>query len=68
MIEQVLAMGPFEPGRIVSVPLHLWPTYRAVNGLKENGISPLGNLYVKRNADEQRIKVDYLTARQEVTA
>ena len=40
--------GPPIPGRVISLPWYLYPTYMAMYNLVPNGASPLGNIYVKR--------------------
>jgi hypothetical protein len=35
-------------GRIIPIPLYLYPTYMAMHRLTPKGASPLGNVYVKR--------------------
>ena len=41
------------PGRIISIPWYLYPTYMAMHSLVPTGASPLGNVYVKRSAAEE---------------
>jgi hypothetical protein len=53
---RLAALPPFEPGRIITVPLGLWPAYQAKYGLVPNGVSALGNLKVKRESHAQEMK------------
>jgi hypothetical protein len=45
-----LALPAHVPGRIISVPLDLWPEYFQLNQLEPNGMKASGVLLVRRTA------------------
>ncbi len=48
-LQQLAAtLPPPVPGRIISIPWYLYPTYMSMHKLIPAGASPLGNVYVKR--------------------
>lgn len=46
--QRLARLPEFQPGRIITVPLDLWPAYMEKYGLKPAGLSAIGNLFVKR--------------------
>lgn len=48
--ERLAALGPFDKGRIITIPLDLWPAYKERERLAIKGLSALGNLFVKQDA------------------
>lgn len=50
--KRLARLPEFQPGRIITVPLDLWPAYMEKYGLKPAGLSAIGNLFVKREGLE----------------